>query len=1024
MHNMMIWKNRVCFRLFYLLQRCLTWITAFCSPAYYAQKHWLEKKPLAKLRTGFNPSFSAVVLFFMALFVHGMSYAAPATYSLPANIGTSPFNSCSLTSGTTYTCTSDVSIGNNDTINVTSAMTLKISGDLKVGNNSTINNGGNEFTIIATQEIEIGNSFTGSVNLQSTGDKIQIGNSVNITGNVSAATVLEVGTGTINGICTYSTTNFICTSTPTVSIAAASVTEGNSGTKTLTFTVSLSASSSSTVTVNYATSNGTATTADSDYVAASGTLTFTAGQTSKTFTVTINGDTKYEVDETFTVTLSSPSNATLGTSTATGTIINDDASPAITIANASLTEGNSGSSSMSFTVSLNAVSGLQTTVSYALSDGSATGGASCSGSTDYVITNGTISIAAGIASGVILVSVCGDTAVESNETLTVTLSNPGNATLGSSTGTGTIINDDTALSSFNGCEASSPHCIPAAALGYAALYTKLASTAFGLEGVALKADGTLENSFSGSVTVDLLANSNTGVALGANNCPTSQNATISLGNAVFSAGRASISNINVANAYRDVRMRFTCALGVCGSAITVCSSDNFAVRPGAATLMTSANAAVPSATATPVIKAGTAFTIGATTTTSAGYTGTLALDTAKLTAQLPSNGSTPLSGGAVGTLTVSPAVQANAAPSQSNNATWTEVGYLYAAAGAFRDDGFTSVDQAGGDCVSSTTNDVYLADTFDANNKIGCSIGNKTAVSFGRFVPDHFTVVGTIANACAAGAFTYMGQSFALSQANVVEARNAANGVTQNYAGSYAHGSVSFGAENADNGTDLSSRLTFSSGSWTLGAYTLASTSGTFSRPSTTVSDATWGAFESLDIGLTVNDTDVTTSPQVSGADMNPSVAGGSSLAYKKFSGSPMPMRLGRLNLQNTYGSELLGLPMPLTAEYWNGSSWISNTADSCTALTAPASGSGLTLNLASTGSTTATLSNPLASGDAGLSLTAPGVTHTGYVDVTINSPSWLKFNWKGAGDTDPTARATFGIYKGNSKFIYIRELY
>jgi autotransporter-associated beta strand protein len=117
---------------------------------------------------------------------------------------------------------------------------------------------------------------------------------------------------------------------PTLSIADVSQAEGNSGSSTMTFTVSLSAASGKTVTVAYATSNTTAT-AGSDYVAASGTLTFNPGETSKTFTVTVAGDTTAESDETFLLTLSSPTNATLSDSTATGTISSDDDSVAPTV---------------------------------------------------------------------------------------------------------------------------------------------------------------------------------------------------------------------------------------------------------------------------------------------------------------------------------------------------------------------------------------------------------------------------------------------------------------------------------------------------------------------------------------------------------------------------------------------------------------------------------------------------------------------------------------------------------------------
>lgn len=110
---------------------------------------------------------------------------------------------------------------------------------------------------------------------------------------------------------------------PTLSIANASLVEGNTTTSNMNFTVTLSRSMNVPVTVNYATANGTAT-AGEDYTNTSGTLTFAAGTTSKTISVPIIGDTNVENNETFTVTLSNPSYATITTATATGTIINDD----------------------------------------------------------------------------------------------------------------------------------------------------------------------------------------------------------------------------------------------------------------------------------------------------------------------------------------------------------------------------------------------------------------------------------------------------------------------------------------------------------------------------------------------------------------------------------------------------------------------------------------------------------------------------------------------------------------------------
>ena len=110
---------------------------------------------------------------------------------------------------------------------------------------------------------------------------------------------------------------------PGASITDASLTEGNSGTTDMAFTVTLSKSSTTPVTISYATANGTAT-AGQDYTASSGTLTFAPGVTSQQVKVAIIGDTTVEPNETFTVTLSKPSGATIVRATATGTILNDD----------------------------------------------------------------------------------------------------------------------------------------------------------------------------------------------------------------------------------------------------------------------------------------------------------------------------------------------------------------------------------------------------------------------------------------------------------------------------------------------------------------------------------------------------------------------------------------------------------------------------------------------------------------------------------------------------------------------------
>ena len=113
---------------------------------------------------------------------------------------------------------------------------------------------------------------------------------------------------------------------PAISIADASVVEGNAGTTSLVFAVTLAAPSAQAITVNYATTDGSAT-AGSDYISTNGTLTFLPGTTNQNLTVTVIGDTTIEPDETLYVDLSSPVNGTLDRSQGVGTIVNDDGLP-------------------------------------------------------------------------------------------------------------------------------------------------------------------------------------------------------------------------------------------------------------------------------------------------------------------------------------------------------------------------------------------------------------------------------------------------------------------------------------------------------------------------------------------------------------------------------------------------------------------------------------------------------------------------------------------------------------------------
>lgn len=377
--------------------------------------------------------------------------------------------------------------------------------------------------------------------------------------------------------------------TPQLSVNDQSIAEGDTLTKTVTFTVSLSAASDKTVTVDYATADGTATVADNDYAAKTGTLSFAPNETTKTVPVVVNGDTRVEPDETFNVTLTSPTNATLADGQGVGTIVDDDDTdppvsvvtnggfengltgwtstsasavssptrtgtgaarlggtlssfsgilqsvtvpadgqleawvrvegndtsaadtlqvqigvgrtlttvatvtsaaahgtylrltadlsayegqtvnvrflasndatnpttfyvddvslvagsteppptvPALSVDDVRVTEGNAGSTTATFTVSLSAASTSPVTVDWATAGGTATAGQ------DYVTGNGALTFAAGDRTRTITVVVNGDSDVEPDETFLVNLSGATNATIGDGQGVGTIGNDD------------------------------------------------------------------------------------------------------------------------------------------------------------------------------------------------------------------------------------------------------------------------------------------------------------------------------------------------------------------------------------------------------------------------------------------------------------------------------------------------------------------------------------------------------------------------------------------------------
>lgn len=279
--------------------------------------------------------------------------------------------------------------------------------------------------------------------------------------------VLNLGTptnATLGAITTHTLTILDNDPPPTVEFASAS-SSGLESVTSVNFTVVLSQASEKTVTVNYATSNGTAT-AGMDYTATSGTLTFSPGVTSQTITVSVFNGPMYEPDETFHITLSSPTNAGLGTNgTHTYTILNEDPPPTVQFSVASQSV-NENVGSVTVTISQSAVSGFNTTVNFSIhASSTATGGG-----TDYSFTpSSPVTISAGSTSANITFNINNDTLYENDETVVINITSATNADLGTTTThTLTILNDDPMpqVSFTSGTSVSFSEAVGAYGLGF------------------------------------------------------------------------------------------------------------------------------------------------------------------------------------------------------------------------------------------------------------------------------------------------------------------------------------------------------------------------------------------------------------------------------------------------------------------------------------------------------------------------------------------------------------------------------
>lgn len=236
---------------------------------------------------------------------------------------------------------------------------------------------------------------------------------------------------------------------PTLSINDVTVTEGNSGTTNAVFTVTLSAVSGQTVTVNYQTADGTATVANNDYTAIPSTvLTFLPGETTKTITVLVKGDTNAEANETFFVNLSGAVNATITDNQGQGTITSDD-TPLLGLSASTYSVTEDG---LHATIVVNRLGDLSqpARVDYLTSDPSGLNNCSqftgnASSRCDYATTAGTLRFAAGETSKTIYVPIVDDVYLDGPEVFTLTLSNAvGGDIAGINQATITIIDNDTA----------------------------------------------------------------------------------------------------------------------------------------------------------------------------------------------------------------------------------------------------------------------------------------------------------------------------------------------------------------------------------------------------------------------------------------------------------------------------------------------------------------------------------------------------------------------------------------------------
>lgn len=292
----------------------------------------------------------------------------------------------------------------------------------------------------------------------------------------------------------------------------------------------------------------------------------------------------------------------------------------------------------------------------------------------------------------------------------------------------------------------------------------------------------------------------------------------------------------------------------------------------------------------------------------------------------------------------------------------------------------------------------------------------------GRFYPADFLVTvsdaGALAPSCSAGAtaFTYIGEAidYALAPEFRIEPVTEAGGVTRNYQGSFRHlesseVTLEYPGADTNNGltvsVDTETASLLENGDGTL-RFTLGADQFTYLKvPASRVAPFT--ASLALNVSGILETVDDVTSSSV------PVTASPSGVLVK----------YGRLHLDNSYGPETDPLIVPLQLQYFNGSSFVLNTDDSCWAYNTGSDASVNPTGLTSVEGEAGTVSAGTPSGARQLRLSAPGEGNTGEVTVTYAVPDWLKDDLDGDGALDaPAALATFGVYRGHDRVIYWQE--